>query len=520
MQKHKKMKANKTIKWLWLLFPAFVACERTITEKNLQYESLNPTNTDANAGDWKPVVLTVANEFPLAAPTGTNVAVYNRELTEIKGFQATLTAEQRASIQYWSAGAVLRWNEILRELVAKRNLPPAASADGTYPTPSAANPFGYPQFPFSNPPYAARAYAYVSVAQYDGLVAAYYYKRLYNRPAPHTIDANIKPLVPATNLPSYPSEDAVVAAVSVEMLKLLFPADIAYIQQKADEHMLARIMAGMNTRSDIEAGVQLARQVAAKVIARAAGDNMSRSVGTPDQWAALETQTAATGEMPWISQEFPKRPPMLPFFGRVKPFLFDSLTTIAIRPAAPPSTKSDKFRAELDEVRYYSKNATREQIRMVHYWGDGIATYTPPGHWNEIACDDFVKQKFSEVRWARNLALLNMAEMDAAITCWDAKFAYFNPRPSQVDPSIKTHTGLPNFPAYISGHSTFSAAAATILGHIVPARANAYNAMALEASLSRLYGAIHYRADCEVGQAQGVKVGNYAIARARTDGAN
>jgi len=514
------MKANKIVQLFIFIVPAFFACQRTVIEKNTVYESLNPTNTDANAGDWKPVVLAMANEFPLAAPTSTNVAVYNRELTEIKGFQATLTAEQKASIQYWSAGGVLRWNEIMRELVAKRNLPPASNADGTYPTPSAANPFGYPQFPFANPPYAARAYAYVSVAQYDALVAAYYYKRLYNRAAPHTVDANIKPLVPATNLPSYPSEDAVVAAVSVEMLKLLFPADIAYIQQKADEHMLSRIMAGMNTRSDIEAGVQLARQVAAKIIARAAGDNMSRAIGTPAQWADLETQTAATGETPWISQEFPKRPPMLPFFGRVKPFLFDSLTTIAIRPAAPPSTKSEKFKLELEEVRKYAKSATRNEIAIVHYWGDGIATYTPPGHWNEIAADDFVKQKFSEVRWARNLALLNMAEMDAAITCWDTKYAYFNPRPSQVDPSIKTNTGLPNFPAYISGHSTFSAAAATILGHIIPARANAYNAMAKEASESRIYGAIHYRSDCELGLLQGVKVGNFAIARAQTDGAN
>lgn len=514
------MKANKIVQLILLVVPVFFACQRTVTEKNTVYESLNPTNTDANAGDWKPVVLTTANEFPLAAPTPTNVAVYNRELTEIKGFQATLTAEQRASIQYWSAGGVLRWNEIMRELVAKRNLPPASNPDGTYGTPSATNPFGYPQFPFANPPYAARAYAYVSVAQYDALVAAYYYKRLYNRAAPHTIDANIKPMVPATNLPSYPSEDAVVAAVSVEMLKLLFPADIAYIQQKADEHMLSRIMAGMNTRSDLEAGILLARQVAAKVIARAAGDNMSRAIGTPTQWADLETQTAAIGETPWISQEFPKRPPMLPFFGKVKPFLFDSLTTIAIRPAAPPSTKSEKFKIELEEVRKYSKSATRNEIAIVHYWGDGIATYTPPGHWNEIAADDFVKQKFSEVRWARNLALLNMAEMDAAITCWDAKFAYFNPRPSQVDPSIKTHTGLPNFPAYISGHSTFSAAAATILGHIIPARASAYNAMANEASMSRLYGAIHYRSDCELGLAQGVKVGNFAIARAQIDGAN
>ena len=102
------------------------------------------------------------------------------------------------------------------------------------------------------------------------------------------------------------------------------------------------------------------------------------------------------------------------------------------------------------------------------------------------------------------MALLNMAEMDAAIVCWDAKYFYFNPRPSQVDPRIKTLTGEPNFPSYISGHSTFSAAAATILGHIIPSRAADYNNMMTEASLSRLYGAIHYRSDIEAG----VTVGN------------
>jgi hypothetical protein len=117
------------------------------------------------------------------------------------------------------------------------------------------------------------------------------------------------------------------------------------------------------------------------------------------------------------------------------------------------------------------------------------------------------------------MGLLNMALMDAAIACWDAKYTYFNPRPSQVDPRIKTTTGLPNFPSYISGHSTFSAAASTILGHILPARATAYDAMAKEASISRLYGAIHFRSDCEKGLETGKKVGDYAIARARTDGA-
>ena len=158
-------------------------------------------------------------------------------------------------------------------------------------------------------------------------------------------------------------------------------------------------------------------------------------------------------------------------------------------------------------------------MRIAHFWADGVGTYTPPGHWNAIAAEDFVKQNFSEVRWARNLALLNMSLMDAAIACWDAKYFYFNPRPSQMDPRIKSVTGLPNFPSYTSGHSTFSGAAATILGHIIPARATDYTNMAKDASLSRLYGAIHYRSDCEKGLECGNKIGDYAKQRARTDGA-
>jgi hypothetical protein len=43
--------------------------------------------------------------------------------------------------------------------------------------------------------------------------------------------------------------------------------------------------------------------------------------------------------------------------------------------------------------------------------------------------------------------------------------------------------------------------------------------MALEASLSRMYGGIHYRSDCEVGLAVGKKIGDFAVQRARTDGA-
>jgi hypothetical protein len=43
--------------------------------------------------------------------------------------------------------------------------------------------------------------------------------------------------------------------------------------------------------------------------------------------------------------------------------------------------------------------------------------------------------------------------------------------------------------------------------------------MAEEAKLSRLYGAIHYKSDIEVGFTCGQKVGDYAVQRAEADGA-
>jgi membrane-associated phospholipid phosphatase len=65
----------------------------------------------------------------------------------------------------------------------------------------------------------------------------------------------------------------------------------------------------------------------------------------------------------------------------------------------------------------------------------------------------------------------------------------------------------------------FSAAAATILGHILPSRAGAYMSMAQEAANSRIYAGIHYSVDCTAGFTVGQNVGNYAVQRALKDGA-
>jgi hypothetical protein len=91
---------------------------------------------------------------------GRDVGRVHRELDAIKSAQATFSSSQRNAIEYWSGGGVMRWNQFLRELVARHNLPPAPRDEG-YPVPDAENPFGDPMFPFANPVYAARAYSFV-----------------------------------------------------------------------------------------------------------------------------------------------------------------------------------------------------------------------------------------------------------------------------------------------------------------------------------------------------------------------
>jgi PAP2 superfamily len=495
----------------------FAACKKEEVSKYADLNALVPTKVDNEAASWKAIVLTSPTEITLDAPQPTTSAAYIAELADVKQKMASLTDAERDAITYWSAGSVLRWNQIMRNLVTKYNLPPAPSADGTYPAPNAdsttANPFYYPYFPFANPPYAARAYAYVSVAQFDALLASWHYRNTYNRLAPYKTDSSITPLVATNDLPTYPCEEAVIAAAAQEMLNLLFPGDKAYIAEQANAAANYRYWAGAAVKSDIDAGIALGKGVAAKVVLRAKTDNMKTAGGNKAIWDSLELRIVTLGFTPWKSLDTPVRAPMLMSFGKVKPWLFASSDIANIRPAAPFATGTSEFAAQLAEVKREADASDREKMRIVHFWADGAGTATPPGHWNAVTFEQVYQAQMSEVRSARTFALLNMAQMDAAITCWEAKYHYFLPRPSQMDPSIKTLTGIPNFPAYVSGHSTFSAASATVLGHIFPAQASNYETMAEEASLSRLYGGIHYRMDCTNGITLGKKVGDFAVAR-------
>jgi len=474
--------------------------------------------TDPGAGSWQMIVLSSPTQFSVQAPLSTTSIAYQAELADIRAAQSRITPDQQKAIAYWSKGAVLGWNRLLLEFVARADLPPAPRPDGTYPAPDANNPFADPMFPFGNPPYASRAYSYVTVAQYDALKTAWYYKFLYNRPSPSAVDSGIKALMPTNGVPGYPSDDAVVAGVSVEILKLLFPTMVDEINAKAAEEMQAAMLAGKASASDLAAGLALGQAIAPIFITRARGDGMG-AAGSAAGIPALSAATAARGEVPWQSLEIPPRPPMLPLFGKVKSWMMTPDDVLKERPGAPPSTSSPQMQRELAEVKDAVTHLTRDQIRIVYQWADGVSTATPPGHWNYIAWPYLEQSGFSEVRIARTLALMNMALHDAAVVCWDAKFAYFNPRPSQLDPEVRTVIGLPNFPSYISGHSTYSAAAANVLSYIFPAAAATFDALKEEAAISRLYGGIHYRSDIEVGKVVGQRVGDYTVRFANGDGA-
>lgn len=207
-------------------------------------------------------------------------------------------------------------------------------------------------------------------------------------------------------------------------------------------------------------------------------------------------------------------PPLEPLAGNWRTW---NLTTGAdLRPGPPPAYGSPLFLAEMNEVYATSRTLTDEQRRIADYWADGAGSVTPPGHWNVIAADLVRGAGWSTLRSAWLFAALNTAQADAFIACWDAKYAYWSLRPVTairrlIDPGWLSYITTPPFPSYVSGHSTTSGAASTVLAAFFPARAGELSAMAQEAAVSRLYGGIHFRSDNEVGLALGRRIGDVAV---------
>jgi membrane-associated phospholipid phosphatase len=428
-----------------------------------------PQGEDPDATRWRPIVAPAGPADPsellhLPAPPAPDSAAVRAEMEELLRRQATRNRAAGPNASAWQRGASVRWNEIARELVARNRRDLLA---------------------------ASRIYALLSVAQHDACVGAYRNKHRYRRPPPHRLSEALRPpeAIAAQSEPGYPCLHAAIAAASAAVLGQLFPDQRSQLESRSLAHGESRITLGASLRSDVEAGAALGRRVGAAVMEQRSADGAERASSADDE------------ESPggWIP--IANRPPVGPGWPRVRPWVMPDVTRFRAPP--PPAPTSAAFKAALAEVRRVSQTLTQEQARLAALWADGDGSYTPAGRWNKIAADLIERQAVGEARAARCFALLNMALMDAGIACWDTKFHYALLRPWQADPDVRTPLGRPNFPSYTSAHACFSGAGAGLLAALFPDQRRHLDLRAEEASISRIYGGIHYRFDADTGLAQG-----------------
>ena len=123
----------------------------------------------------------------------------------------------------------------------------------------------------------------------------------------------------------------------------------------------------------------------------------------------------------------------------------------------------------------------------------------------------------SPVGAARIYAMMAVAQYDAVIAVWDAKYTYWTARPFQLDSTLVTVFPTPNYPSFPSGHAGISNAIAEVMADQFPAYAEQLRGRATEAYESRIQAGIHFRYDMVAGKAIGVAVAEKVIEHNQED---
>ena len=346
------------------------------------------------------------------------------------------------------------------------------------------------------------------------------------------ITRNWKPWLVQETAPAGTDADAAISSAAFTVLNALWgEASNPHNFEVAYQNALAAIPDG-RAKTD---GIAWGRHVAVQVLAKRADSGYNKPI--PGKYSSDE---------PGKWRETPPgfRPPVLPYWGHVAPFVLSSPDQFRAPP--PPAPGSRQY---AEETAYVAKVGARDGAERTEYetlgtafWSDDLGTATPPGHWNVIAQDLARRRELSVAECARLFSLLNFAEADAAICCWDTKFFYRTWRPetaireldSKLNPFAVPQPAFiplmvsPAFPSYISGHSTFSAAGARILERYfgtdnieftvtsdgLPGAVRTFKTLSSardEIGMSRVLAGIHFMSDNVEGKKAGAKVADWVF---------
>ena len=365
----------------------------------------------------------------------------------------------------------------------------------------------------TTPPLASRNMAMVQAAVYDSV---------------NSISKKYSPYKVNIDAPVGASAEAATAASAHRVLVSLYPAQAIKFND-ALQSSLAKIPDG-KSKDD---GIAVGQQVADQIIALRSTDGITRVV----------QYTPKTEPGSWVPTPPAFAPGLAPQWPQVTPFALTSGSQF--RPSGPPALDTAKYAEELNFVKEIGKNdsltRTADQTAIAKFWANGAGTFTPPGHWNQIAQEAAALSGNSLEDNARLFALLNMAQADAAIASWDAKYQYNLWRPvtairqadtdnnpnTTADPLWTPLITTPPFPEYTSGHSTFSGAAEPVMNAVFGAdygfadkgdrtvnslrTFDNFAQAADESGMSRIYGGIHFMTANVDGLSSGRKVGNYVV---------
>ena len=366
----------------------------------------------------------------------------------------------------------------------------------------------------STPEYASRALAIESIAVMNAVNAlngtpGY----LYNLTAPADANAN-----------------AAVAQAAHDVLAWLYPA-----QASTFDAVLASTLSAIPNGQAKADGISLGSASAAKIIALRANDGYNTNI----------VDTGGTGVGIWQPTGPGFAPAQDPQWANLQTFALNSPSQFTSTLPGPPSLTSQAYANAVNQTESLgaanSSTRTADQTQIAKFWSDGQGTYTPPGAWNAIADQAAEAQGYSLAATAQLLGELNIAMADSAMAAWNVKYTDNTWRPITAiqnansignsaitqDPSWQPLLITPNFPEYVSGHSTFSAAAAEVLDSFfgsnyafsttssslpgVTRSFTSFWAAANEAGMSRIYGGIHFSFSNTDGLALGTEVGDYVL---------